>query len=88
MLSASSLIVLSMFSFLSLSPEILLSISYSLLVMLVYVTPDFFFRFSISRVVSFCVFFIVSISVFNSIICLVVFSSSSGVISPGSPVTV
>jgi hypothetical protein len=52
--------------------------------MLAFVTPDFFPRFSISRVVSLCDFFIVFISIFrssmvlfNSFLCLVVFSYNS-----------
>ena len=47
-------------------------------------TPDLFTRFSISRVVSFCDFFIVSVSIFRSwmvlfisFICLIVFSCNS-----------
>ena len=52
--------------------------------MLASMSPDLFPKFSISRVVSLCNFFIVSISIFrswivlfNSFICLVVFSCNS-----------
>jgi hypothetical protein len=49
-------------------PEILSSISCILLVLFASVVPVFFFfyRFSISRISSVCVFFIASISIFSS----------------------
>ena len=63
---AFSLTVVSMISMVSSASEILSSISYILLLMLAYMTPDFFPRFSMSSVVSLCDFFIVSTSIFRS----------------------
>jgi hypothetical protein len=48
------------------APEILSCIFSILLVMLASIIPGLFPRFSISRVVSLCDFFIVSLSVFRS----------------------
>ena len=81
---AFSLIVVSMFSLVSSAPEILSSISLILLVLLGSMTPDLFPRFSISRFLSLCDFFIVSTSIFrfwivlfNPFPCLVAFSCNS-----------
>jgi hypothetical protein len=75
-----SLIVVPMFSMESSVPEILSSISCILLLMLASMDPDFFPRFSVSRVASLWVFFIVSTSLFrywmvlsNSIACWLCF---------------
>jgi hypothetical protein len=76
-----SLTFVSMFSMVSSAPQILSSISFILLVMLPSMTPDLFPRFSSSRVVSLCDFFIVSSPIFRfwmvlfiSFACLIVFS--------------
>ena len=81
---AFSLFVVPKFSMESSAPEIVSSISYILLLMLSSMGPDFFPRFSISRVVPLWLFFVVSTSLcrswmglFKSITCLVVFSCSS-----------
>jgi hypothetical protein len=81
---ALSLPVVSVFSTVSSAPEILSSISCILLVMLAYMTPHLFPRFSISRVLSLCYFFIVSTPIFrswmvlfNSLTCFIVLSCNS-----------
>jgi hypothetical protein len=61
---AFSLTVVPMFSVVSFIPDIPSSISYILLVMFVPMTPDLFPRFCITRFVSVCDFFIVSIYIF------------------------
>jgi hypothetical protein len=61
-----SLIILSIFSMVFSPPEILSSISCNLFVMLASMISDFFPRFSISRVVSLCDFFVVPTSIFRS----------------------
>jgi hypothetical protein len=76
--------VVSVSSMVSSMPEILSSISCILLVILASVVPVLVLRFYISRVVSFCVFASVSISIFRSwmvffisFTCLIVFSCIS-----------
>jgi hypothetical protein len=65
-----SLTIVSIFSMISSTPEVLSSISCNLLVILTSVIPNLLPRFSISRFVYICVFFIVSISTFRSLIAL------------------
>jgi hypothetical protein len=79
-----SLTVVSMISTVSFAPEILCYISCILLVMLTSMTADHSPRFSISRIVSRCDFYIVSTSIFRywmvfftNFTVLVVSSSSS-----------
>ena len=63
---AFSLTVVSTFSMVSSVPEILSSSSCVLLMILASITHDLFTRFSNSRVVSVCDFFIVSTYIFRS----------------------
>jgi len=79
-----SLMVLSMFLMVYCAPETLYSFSCVLLVILASMSPDLFPRFSISRVVILCAFFIVSLYslkypgwAFQSFFFLVVFSCNS-----------
>jgi len=69
-----SLTVVSMISMKFSAAEILSSMSCILLVMLVSLTPCLFLWFTISSVVSLCAFFIASISIFNTLTCLILFS--------------
>jgi hypothetical protein len=81
---AFSLTIVSVFSMVSSAPEFLSSISCILFLMLASMAPDLFPRFSSSRFVSLCYFFIVSTSIFrswmilfNSFTWLVMFSCNS-----------
>jgi hypothetical protein len=76
-----SLIVVPIFSMESSAPEILLSMSCILLLMLASMVPDFFPRVSIYSVASLWVFFIVSTSLFRSNIVLFIFITCLDVFS-------